>query len=156
MDIHEGLDSTLVLLKNSIPAEIEIVKDYQAKHPIECYAGKLNQVFMNILNNAAQAILAKPNPENEKITIRTWETGEYLNVGIRDTGIGMSQEVKERVFEPFFTTKDVGQGTGLGLSIVFQIIEKHAAHIEVESEINKGTEFIITLPRVQQPLTKSA
>ena len=149
-NVHDGLNSTLVLLKNSIPHHVKIIKNYYADGEIECYAGKLNQVFMNIINNGVQAILAKKNQEeSESITITTKDIGDNIEISIKDSGIGMTEEVKQKIYDPFFTTKDVGEGTGLGMSIVFKIIEKHGGKIKVNSSPGNGAEFIITLPRMQ-------
>lgn len=149
-NVHDGIDSTLVLLKNTMPHYVNILKDFKANASIECYPGKLNQVFMNILNNAIQAIKSKKIAHpNETITISTTDTDDKkIRISIKDTGTGMTEEVKHRIFEPFFTTKDVGEGTGLGMAIVFKIIEEHAGKIEVKSEPDKGAEFIITLPYI--------
>ncbi|KAB2814247.1 sensor histidine kinase [Phaeocystidibacter luteus] len=148
VDLHEGLDSTLILLNNSIKDLMDLEKDYQPLPKVECYAGKLNQVFMNILNNAAQAI--KSNPEQKergKIVIATRKLSDtHVEVRITDNGPGMPDSVKKKIFEPFFTTKPVGEGTGLGLSIVYNIVKSHNGEIEVESEKGVGTSFIITLP----------
>ncbi|ASZ10924.1 GHKL domain-containing protein [Chitinophaga pendula] len=147
VDIHEGIDSTLVLLRNSIPPTVTVVKDYGDLPKVECYAGKINQVFMNILTNGLNAIKMKDASGEGTITITTRrESNGFVSIGIRDTGIGMPDHVKEKIFDPFFTTKDVGEGTGLGLSIVFSIIEKHHGRIVVESAPGKGAEFIIYLP----------
>jgi signal transduction histidine kinase/ligand-binding sensor domain-containing protein len=141
-NLHEGLDSTLVILRNQLNEKVKIVREYDASLPlVQCYPGQLNQVFMNIINNAIQAV-----EEEGEIWIATALEGEQVVIKIKDTGIGMSQEVKSRIFEPFFTTKDVGEGTGLGLSISYSIIEKHKGTITVESAAGKGTEFIIRLP----------
>jgi signal transduction histidine kinase len=106
-----------------------------------CYPGKLNQAFLNILANASQAI---DGPG--KIFIKTSHDGEIVTISIKDTGKGMTAEVKKHLFEPFFTTKPVGEGTGLGLPITYGIIEEHDGNIEVYSEPGKGSEFVITLP----------
>lgn len=140
-NIHEGINSTLVLLKNKFKNRISIHKDYGELPTIECLPGKINQVFMNILNNAIQAI-----EDSGEIYIRTFAENDKVKISIRDTGVGMTEGVKKHIFEPFFTTKDVGAGTGLGLSISFGIIEKHNGKIDVKSEPEKGTEFTITLP----------
>jgi signal transduction histidine kinase len=145
VDIHEGLDSTLVLLKNQVPANVRIVKDFQARGQIECLPGKLNQVFMNIMNNGLQAIKEKPDQGQEELRVSTRDIGNQIEIRIKDSGMGMTEEVKHRIFDPFFTTKDVGQGTGLGLSIVFKIIQRHEGRIEVVSSPGNGAEFIITL-----------
>ncbi|MBO9732972.1 MAG: sensor histidine kinase [Chitinophaga sp.] len=146
IDIHEGLDSTLVLLRNAIPPYVNIVKDYASLPKIECYAGKINQVFMNIFSNALNAIKSKKEHHNEFISIKTAQENSFVVITIKDTGIGMSEAVREKIFDPFFTTKDVGEGTGLGLSIVFSIIEKHRGKIVVNSAPGEGAEFIIYLP----------
>jgi signal transduction histidine kinase len=140
-NIHEGLDSAIVILRNQISNRITVVKDYGVIPEISCYPGQLNQVFMNILNNAIQAIEGKG-----EIHIKTSIEGENLKIEIADNGKGMSEDVKKRIFEPFYTTKDVGEGTGLGLSISYNIIKKHKGEIEVESSPDKGTLFIIHLP----------
>ncbi|MCW3107119.1 MAG: hypothetical protein JWQ09_1625 [Segetibacter sp.] len=147
VNIHEGIDSTLILLRSSVPANITIIKQYNADGNIECYPGKLNQAFMNILSNAIHAIKAKPvmSPD-EEITIFTNDLPEnQVEIRIKDSGKGMSEEIKHKIFDPFFTTKDVGEGTGLGLAIVYKIIQEHSGKIEVISEEGHGSEFIITL-----------
>jgi len=146
VDLHEGIDSTLVLLKNSIPTNVKVIKDYGSLPKIECYAGKINQVFMNILTNAFNAIKTNNQDREEAVTITTREDNGLALISIKDTGPGMTEQVKEKIFDPFFTTKDVGEGTGLGLSIVFSIIEKHNGRIEVITAPDKGAEFIIYLP----------
>ena len=144
-DIHEGLDSTLILLKNKLKNRITVQKQYDKIPKIECLPGKLNQVFMNILNNAAQAI-----EDQGEIIIKTLLKDDKIIISIKDNGPGIPEETKKHIFEPFFTTKDVGAGTGLGLSISKGIIDKHEGTIEVYSEPGQGTEFIITLPKFQK------
>lgn len=151
--LHEGLASTLVLLRSKLKEGIEVEQDFDSAIPeIECYPGKLNQVFMNILNNGIYAVMHKNYPEEEKprITLRTKKHENTVSVHLRDNGIGMDEQTKKKMFDPFFTTKDVGEGTGLGMAIVYKIIEKHGGSLVVESELGKGTEFIITLP-MRQP-----
>jgi signal transduction histidine kinase len=140
-DIHEGLDSTLILLRNKYKGRIEIEKQYGDVPEIECYPGQLNQVFMNLLSNAIDAIVEKGT-----ITINTSKSNKSIRISIKDTGRGISENIRTKIFDPFFTTKEVGQGTGLGLSICHSIIEKHYGSIEVKSEIGKGSEFVIMLP----------
>ncbi|MCX8149790.1 sensor histidine kinase [Thermaurantimonas aggregans] len=142
-NINENIEATLVLLNNKIKNRIIVEKDYCKESDIECYPGKLNQVFMNIFSNAIDAINAKAYEANDfgKITIKTYHENEYFVVEISDNGIGMTEDVKKRIFEPFFTTKKVGEGTGLGMSIVYKIIEKHYGRIWVDSEYGKGTTF---------------
>lgn len=148
VNLHEGLDSTLILLNNSIKDIIELKKDYGELPKIECYAGKLNQVFMNILTNAAQAIKSNPDQkEKGEILISTRPLpNNRIEVRFKDNGPGMPEDIRKKIFEPFFTTKPVGEGTGLGLSIVYNIIKNHQGTIDVESVANEGTTFVITLP----------
>jgi len=150
-DINDGLDSTLLLLNSSLNENISVVKKYDNLDPIECYAGKLNQVFMNLLKNAIHAVCKKKYASNEKptLTLVTENAHNEILVKIKDNGTGMDEVTMNRIFEPFFTTKDVGEGTGLGLSIVYNIIEKHDGTIDVESEPGVGTEFTIAIPKVQ-------
>ncbi len=143
-DIHEGIDSSLVLLQNKIKDKINVRKDYGDFDGLECFPSKLNQVIMNIITNSIQAM----DGEGE-LFIQTVSSAIGIKIIIKDNGKGMTPEVKEHIFDPFFTTKDVGQGTGLGLSISYGIIEKHNGNIDVISEPGKGTEFIISLPRTQ-------
>lgn len=153
IDITEGLDSTLVILRSKTKDQVIIEKEYNEEIPmIECFPGKLNQVFMNILNNALYAVENKTYADGEKptITLKTVKANNQVNIHLMDNGIGMDENTKKKLFEPFFTTKDVGEGTGLGMSIVFKIIEKHQGKIQLNSELGKGSEFIITLP-LHQP-----
>jgi two-component system NtrC family sensor kinase len=147
VDLNEGLESTLVLLRSTVPSYVTIVKEMQQLPLVECLPGKINQVFMNLITNAIQAIKIKQGQEAvEYLYIKTWEEDNQVKISIKDTGPGMTEEIKQKIFEPFFTTKEVGEGTGLGLSIVFSIIEKHKGHIDVITKVKHGTEFIITLP----------
>jgi len=162
VNIHEGIDSTLLILKHRLKAHdkcpaIQIIKQYGELPLVECYAGQLNQVFMNIIANGIDAFeeenqgnsYEQNKTRSNTITIRTEvsESKDRVRIAIEDNGIGMSAEVKERIFEPLFTTKAVGKGTGLGLSISHQIVvEKHGGEITCVSTPGKGTEFVITLP----------
>lgn len=145
MNLHEGLESTLALLFNQYKHSVEVTKQYGQLPELECFPGQLNQVWMNILSNAIQAM-----PNGGNLTITTTLDGDKVQISIQDTGTGMSDEVKSRVFEAFFTTKDVGQGTGLGMSITASIIEKHHGKIQIESALGKGSTFTVSLP-VSQP-----
>lgn len=149
-DIHVGIDSTLMLLRNKLD-NINVIKNYGDLPEIDCYMGKLNQVFMNIIGNAIHAIRSNRNVNPKGVlTITTENVGDNITISIRDNGTGMDEKTRLKIFEPFFTTKEVGQGTGLGLSIVFNIIhESHNGKIEVNSVKGEGTEFVITLPKVQ-------
>jgi signal transduction histidine kinase len=151
-NINEGLDATLSILNSSlIKHEINTFKDYDYNLPvIECFPGKLNQVFMNILNNAIQSIAERQYINKEgAIVIKTHRQNNNIVIRIKDNGMGISAKNKNKIFEPFFTTKQVGTGTGLGLSIVHSIIRDHNGKIQIESEENLGAEFIITLPIIR-------
>jgi len=147
VDIHEGIDSTLLILNSKIKTAIKVIKNYGKLPLVECYPSQFNQVFMNIIANAADALLSNPNLRNKEIEIITEIAGvNQVVVKIRDNGNGIDPDAINRLFDPFFTTKPVGKGTGLGLSISYQIIEKHQGKIEVNSEIGEGAEFVIYLP----------
>lgn len=141
VDLHKGLDSSLVLLRNQYKNRIEIIREYLPVDEVECFPGQINQVFMNVLANAIQAI-----PDRGKIFIRTEQVDGQVRVRIRDTGVGIPADVRKKIFDPFFTTKDVGEGTGLGLSISYGIVRNHDGALLVESEPGKGSEFVIELP----------
>lgn len=160
-NIHEAIDSTILILKHRLKAsdtrsEIKVLKEYAKLPLIECYPGQLNQVFMNIIANAIDALdeadLQKQNFNHNQekcITIKTniTENQKSVSISIKDNGIGINQKIKSQIFEHLFTTKEVGKGTGLGLAITHKIIiEKHHGSIEVNSEIGEGTEFLITIP----------
>ncbi len=144
-NVNDGIDSALKIANSQLKHRVEVVKAYGTLPPIECSPSQLNQVFLNLFTNAAQAI-----KDNGKLFIHTSEKPEGVVIRIMDTGGGMPEEVRARIFEPFFTTKAVGQGTGLGLSIVYRIIQDHGGSIDVRSTLGKGTEFIIVLP-LKQP-----
>ena len=150
-NLNEGIETTLILLRNSIKKSTTVKLELGEIPRIECYPGKLNQVLMNIINNAVQAMNTLPADHKKELLIKTFTEGENLVISIKDTGPGMTDEVKNKIFEPFFTTKPVGEGTGLGLSIVFKIIKTHAGTISVNSTLGSGTEFIIKLP-LKSPL----
>lgn len=140
-DIHEGLNSTLMLVNHEIKNRIEIIREFENLPPVKCYPNQLNQVFMNILINACQSIEGKGT-----IAIKTEKPENKVIITISDTGKGIAAKDISRIFDPGFTTKGFGVGTGLGLSICYQIIEKHKGKIFVESEVGKGTAFKIELP----------
>lgn len=147
VDVNKAVLNTLILLRSSIPYNIEIKPVLNKLPLLNCYPGKINQVLINLINNGIQAIKAKEHQNNEFISIVTKDSPENIIIEISDTGIGMSKEIKQKIYEPFFTTKEVGEGTGLGLSIVFGIIEDHQGEIVVQSDPGKGTTFAITLPK---------
>ncbi|MEA5593620.1 ATP-binding protein [Rivularia sp. UHCC 0363] len=149
VDIHEGIDGTLLILRHRLNANekrqsIEIVKEYGEIPVVNCYAGQLNQVFMNILSNAIDALQEK----GDLIVIRTQIMSDnWVNISIIDNGPGIAEDIQKKLYDPFFTTKEVGKGTGLGMAISYQIIvEKHGGVLKCLSELGKGTEFSIQIP----------
>ncbi|MBD2384718.1 sensor histidine kinase [Cylindrospermum sp. FACHB-282] len=147
VDIHEGIDNTLLILNHRFQEKVEIIKNYGHLPLVDCYPAQLNQVFMNILSNGLDALLDDSTKDSKQIVIDTSMVDDnHIKVIIKDNGNGIPPEILNKLFDPFFTTKPVGKGTGLGLSISYQIIEKHKGKIEVFSEVNQGTEFVILLP----------
>jgi light-regulated signal transduction histidine kinase (bacteriophytochrome) len=157
VDLHEGIDNTLLIIQHRLKPNgsfrgIEIMKDYGELPKIQCYAGQMNQVFMNVISNAIDVLTHESELRNKflptiRISTRVSTNNTHVLVSIADNGSGMSQEVKKRIFDPFFTTKPVGKGTGLGLAISYQIVvEKHGGLMECISEAGKGTEFWIEIP----------
>jgi signal transduction histidine kinase len=140
-DLTVGLESTLNVATNQLKDKVEIIKNYGQLPLVRCYLAEINQVFLNLLNNAAHAI-----EERGKITLSSGVDGAWIWVSVEDTGQGMPPEVQKRIFEPFFTTKPVGKGTGLGLSLCYDIVKKHGGRIEVSSEPGCGSKFQIWLP----------
>ncbi len=156
VDIHEGIDSTLMILQNRLKGardspRVEVIKDYGTLPKVECYAGQLNQVFMNIINNGIDALLEAKDNDTREIRIHTEvKDSDWVVIAIADNGPGMTQETRQRIFDPFFTTKPVGSGTGLGLSISYQIvIEQHGGQLKCISAPGEGAQFFIEIP-VQQ------
>lgn len=158
-NIHDGIDSTLMILKHRLKAnqmrpEIQVIKEYGNLPNIKCYAGQLNQVFMNILSNAIDALDESNKGRdygeiNNQILVKTELScdGNYARIRIKDNGVGISDDVKVKIFEHFFTTKNVGKGTGFGLAISRQIVvDKHSGMLEVNSTLGEGTEFVISIP----------
>ncbi|NJR17394.1 MAG: hybrid sensor histidine kinase/response regulator [Calothrix sp. CSU_2_0] len=150
VNIHEGMENTLLILQHRLKAKsnfpvIQITRDYAQLPEIECYPSQLNQVFMNLLTNAIDA-LEESGINSPCITIRTSIADDWITVAIADNGVGISEEIRHKLFNPFFTTKAIGKGTGLGLSISYQIIEKHGGKIDCRSNLGQGTEFIVQIP----------
>jgi signal transduction histidine kinase len=161
VNIHEGIDSSLLILRERLKEKpehpaISIIKKYGSLPLVECYAGQLNQVFMNILSNAIDA-LCQPDPDGSPevsqnhsptITIHTeFKDSNWVEISIKDNGRGMNESVLARLFDPFFTTKEVGKGTGLGLSISYQIVvEKHGGKLQCISAPGQGAKFLIEIP----------
>ncbi len=149
-DIHKAIEGVLILLKTKYKNRIDIIKDFDTSVPeIQSLGGKFNQVIMNLLSNAIDAI-----PNKGTIYITTFKVGNNVSLSIKDTGLGIPDNVKPKIFDPFYTTKEVGKGTGLGLSISFGIVHEHKGTIEFISKVGEGTEFIVTLP-IRQPVGKA-
>ncbi|MEC4894715.1 MAG: ATP-binding protein [Oscillatoria sp. PMC 1050.18] len=155
-NIHEGIDSTLMILQNRLKSKpnqpaIEIIKDYGNISPIDCYPSQLNQVFMNILNNSIDALetyFKNQTTASPKILIRTETIDEQIEIHIIDNGPGIEPAIQKRLFDPFFTTKPVGKGTGLGLSISYQIVvEQHGGDLYCFSTPGRGAEFVVKIPK---------
>ena len=143
-DLNAGLDSTLNVVWNEVKYKASVVKEYGAIPHVECLAAQLNQVFMNMIVNAVQSL--DESKGMGTLTLSTGQAGDEVWVQVRDSGKGMSPEVKKRIFEPFYTTKPVGKGTGLGLSLSFSIVQKHGGRIECESIPGQGTAFRVWVP----------
>lgn len=167
VDLHEGIDSTLLILQHRLKANsefsgIEIIKDYDNLPMVECYAGQMNQVFMNIISNAIDVLTENETSKMEhkeqrelsnyniQISTKVLPDKSHVAISITDNGTGMTEDVKKRIFDPFFTTKPVGKGTGLGLAISYQIVvEKHGGVMKCNSQPGKGTNFWISIPLQQ-------
>ena len=144
-DINAGIESTINIVWNELKYKVVLKKEYGDLPQIKCNPGQLNQVFMNMLVNAAHAI-----EKQGEIGIRTWAGNGAIHISISDTGGGIPKDKLSRIFEPFFTTKEIGKGTGLGLSIAYDIVKKHKGEITVESAVGKGTTFTVTIPVVEK------
>lgn len=165
VDLHAGIDSTLMILQHRLKGELEgstisVSKDYGDLPLVECYAGQLNQVFMNILANAIDALEdvnvnrtdREIQDQSNQITIRTRVVdAQWVQIAIADNGSGIPEAIKQKIFDPFFTTKPIGKGTGMGMSISYQVVtEKHGGTLECLSSAATGTEFVIQIPIKQQ------
>jgi two-component system NtrC family sensor kinase len=142
IDIHASIDSVLLFLRHKMAGRIQLIKRYEAVAPVCCDAGRLNQVVMNLVANAIDAI-----PGEGQIVISTRDAEGQSIISVRDSGPGIPEAIRSRIFDPFFTTKPVGKGTGLGLAISYQIMHAHGGSIEVHSEEGQGAEFVVTIPR---------
>ncbi|MEH2461804.1 hybrid sensor histidine kinase/response regulator [Nostoc sp.] len=153
VNLHEGIESTLLLLNHRLKQKIEIIKIYGNLPLVQCYPAQLNQVFMNILSNGIDALLELDNQIQKQIVIKTEVTElETVIIRFRDNGSGIDSKIQTKIFDPFFTTKPINKGTGLGLAISYQIIEKHQGNIQLKSELGYGTEFAIEIP-IALPVT---
>ncbi len=155
VSIQDGLESTLLILQHRLKAKpnfptIQVIKDYGQLPEVECYSSQLNQVFMNLLSNAIDALeeLGESNNSSPTITIRTSiNSADWVTISIADNGVGIPESICSKLFEPFFTTKSIGKGTGLGLSISHRIVaEKHGGKIDCYSTLGQGTEFVVQVP----------
>ena len=151
-NLNQGIDSTLNVVNNEVKYKADLVKDYGDLPEVQCMPSQINQVVMNLVVNAAHAMVGT---ERGKITVRTGTLGDKVWLEVTDTGSGIPKEVLPRIFDPFFTTKPVGKGTGLGLSLSYGIVQKHHGAIDVQTEAGKGTTFRVTLP-LKQPATPAS
>jgi two-component system, NtrC family, sensor kinase len=141
IDVREAIESVLLFLRHKTSDRIEVVRDFQPSNELACYAGQLNQVLMNVIANAVDAI-----DDKGSVMVRTGVEHDMFVITVKDSGCGIPQEYLERIFDPFFTTKPVGQGTGLGLSISYGIVQTHQGRIEVDSKMGEGTEVRVMIP----------
>lgn len=156
-DLHEGLRNTLALLAPQYRDKVEVRFELGAIPVVECFPGKVNQIFMNVLTNAIQATLARTDNSSYEVVVTTSLENDHVCIAIADNGIGMNEETKARMFDPFFTTKAVGEGTGLGLAIVYGIVQDHFGHLSVTSAPGQGTTIRVFLPiRHAQPQQQRA
>jgi signal transduction histidine kinase len=143
MNLNDCIESALNIGRNVLKNKVEVVRELGDLPRITCAPSQLNQVFLNLFTNAAQAMEAQG-----RLHIKSWHAGDDIHVSVADNGKGIPEEIISRIFDPFFTTKPVGEGTGLGLAITHQIIQQHGGEISVESRIGEGTHFHIRLPIV--------
>jgi signal transduction histidine kinase len=143
VNVNDCLDQTLVIANNVLKNRVEVIKRYGEVPRVACSPSQINQVLLNIMSNAAQAI----EHEQGKLLLKTEAEAGWVRISIQDNGKGIAPENLEKIFDPFFTTKPVGQGTGLGLSISYQIVQAHGGTIQVASVLGQGTRFVISLPR---------
>ena len=154
VDLNRALTSTLVVARNELKYVADVETAFGDLPPVECHVGDMNQVFLNLLVNAAHAIGDAVNGSGQrgKIGIRTWCEGDWVRISISDTGCGIPEAIRARVFDPFFTTKTVGRGTGQGLAISRSIVvDKHGGTLTFDSEVGRGTTFSIGLPVASPP-----
>jgi two-component system NtrC family sensor kinase len=157
INIHESIESVLLFLRHKMEGRIEVERDYGEVEMLTCLAGELNQVLMNIVANAIDAISANDkNDGHGRITIATGQQDGDFVIRVRDTGKGIPEEIRNRIFEPFFTTKPIGQGTGLGLAISYGIMKAHQGSMDFSTQAGEGTEFILKIPMAWKPSELSA
>lgn len=141
VDLNEGLESVLIIARNELKYKVDLIKDYGDIPQVRCSPSQINQVFLNLIVNAAHAI-----EQQGTISLRTRQQGDFVRVEIEDTGKGIPADIMPHIFDPFYTTKEIGEGTGLGLSIAYQIVQQHNGTIKVDSQPESGTKFVIDLP----------
>jgi len=141
MDLNEGVESALMIAQHQLRDRVKVVKHLQPLPKVTCMASQINQVFLNLITNAAQAI-----DGNGTLTIDSRADADNVEISFSDTGCGIHDDVLPKIFDPFFTTKPVGEGTGLGLSIVHKIVKSHGGSIKVRTTPKKGTTFTVILP----------
>ena len=152
INIHESIESVLLFLRHKMEGRIEVERDYGQVEMLTCLAGELNQVLMNIVANAIDAISSNDKTDGHgRITIGTGQQNGDFVIRVRDTGKGIPEEIRNRIFEPFFTTKPIGQGTGLGLAISYGIMRAHQGSMEFSTQAGEGTEFILKIPITSMP-----
>jgi two-component system NtrC family sensor kinase len=142
VNLNDSLEQTLVIARNVLKGRVEIIRRLENIPPVSCSPSQINQVFLNLISNAAQAI----EHDEGRLLLKTESDGEHVHVSIQDNGKGIAQENLQKIFDPFFTTKPIGQGTGLGLSICYQIVQAHGGNIRVASIPGKGSRFVVSLP----------
>jgi signal transduction histidine kinase len=158
-DLNKALESTLIVARNEVKYVADVQTDFGPLPPVICHLGDLNQVFLNLLVNAAHAIAEAAGPNGEKglITLRTTCDDEFVTVSIQDSGTGIPEAVRGKVFDPFFTTKEVGKGTGQGLALARAVVvDKHGGTLTFETQMGKGTTFFVRLPISGIPVTREA
>jgi signal transduction histidine kinase len=146
VDLNQSIESTITFLNKDYQDNVEIIRDYGELPLIPCRPDRINQVFLNIMNNALQAM----SPKGGTLTIKTFTTDSQAHIRFSDTGVGISKEVLPKIFDPFYTSKDIGEGSGIGLTISYKIIQQHDGHIEVSSDEGKGSSFEVILPTIRQ------
>ncbi|MGA7852078.1 MAG: ATP-binding protein [Candidatus Acidiferrales bacterium] len=153
-DLNKAIESTLIVARNEVKYVADVETDFGPLPHIHCHLGDLNQVFLNLFVNAAHAIgdVVKNTGEKGRITVRTWQDGDYVVVSVADTGTGIPERVRAKVFDPFFTTKEVGKGTGQGLALARAIVvDKHGGTLSFETKMGEGTTFLVRLPANSVP-----
>jgi len=148
-DLNRALESTLIVARNELKYVADVVTEFGAIPTVVCDLGDMNQVFLNLLVNAAHAVadVVQNTGKKGEIRVRTWEEDQHVVIAVGDTGAGIPENIRHRIFDPFFTTKEVGRGTGQGLTIARKVVDRHSGSLTFETEEGKGTTFFVRLPR---------